>query len=286
MKRVIVWLCLAGMMVWVQPLMANGGKLLATAGLLQLEGSGGGGLVPWATLSGYDTRDEWSLSAFGSSVNVDDFALSAWGVSASIYDRVEFSMARQTFHLTRFGGEIRQNVVGVKARLWGDVIYGSSPQIAIGMQHKALLDKDIASALGADGADTGKDVYLAATKVHLGAAWGYNVVWSLALRGTRANQLGLLGFGGDAKDRYSAVFEGSLGVLLSRSWVLGMEYRQKPDNLTVAREDHWRDIFVSYIPSKQVSITLAWVDLGKIVEGIASQGTQRGVYVSLTGGLW
>ena len=33
------------------PASANGGKLLESAGVTQFEGSGGGGLVPWATLS-------------------------------------------------------------------------------------------------------------------------------------------------------------------------------------------------------------------------------------------
>ena len=37
--------------------LAGEGKLIGTAGLNQIEGSGGGGIVPWATLAGYDSRD-------------------------------------------------------------------------------------------------------------------------------------------------------------------------------------------------------------------------------------
>lgn len=281
LARALLSLCLLAQAAW-----AGDGKLLATAGLSQLEGTSGGGLAPWATLSGYDSRDEWSLSAFSSAVKVDDYKLHAWGVSASIYDRVEVSVAQQTFDLSSFGGEIRQNVVGLKARLWGDVVYGDWPQIALGIQHKTLLEKDIAAALGAGDADAGTDVYLAATKVHLGAIYGYNLVWNLAVRASRANQLGLLGYGGDRKNSYSALVEGSVGVLLTRSLAVGLEYRQKPDNLGAAKEDHWRDVFVTYIPNKDVSFTLAWVDLGKIADGIASDGEQRGMYLSIAGALW
>ena len=37
---------------------AGDGKILATAGLSSIEGAGGGGIVPWATLSGYDTEEQ------------------------------------------------------------------------------------------------------------------------------------------------------------------------------------------------------------------------------------
>lgn len=58
---------------------AGDGKIIATAGLTQVEGSAGGGLVPWATLSGYDTRDQISVGAFNTQVNVDDFRLQSVG---------------------------------------------------------------------------------------------------------------------------------------------------------------------------------------------------------------
>ena len=39
-----------------KPSIFDGGKLLATAGVSQLEGAGGGGLAPWALITGYGTR--------------------------------------------------------------------------------------------------------------------------------------------------------------------------------------------------------------------------------------
>ena len=50
-----------------------------------------------------------------------------------------------------------------------------------------------------------------------------------------------------------------------------------PDNLGIAHEDDWYDLFVAWAPTRHVSVTLAYADLGNIV--IADN--QRGVYASL-----
>lgn len=41
-----------------------GERLLATGGVMQIEGSAGGGLTPWALIAGYGTREEIGASAF------------------------------------------------------------------------------------------------------------------------------------------------------------------------------------------------------------------------------
>lgn len=69
------------------------GKLLATPGVSQIEGSAGGGLVPSAQLAGYASEDEMSISGYCTQANVDDFELSTCGVQGNLYDRVEFSYA-------------------------------------------------------------------------------------------------------------------------------------------------------------------------------------------------
>lgn len=264
------------------PVFAGDGKLQETAGVTQIEGSAGGGLVPWAVLAGYDSREEMSASVFTTRVSVDDYRLNAFGAAISLYDRVELSIARHTFDLLDTPFEINQNVIGAKARLYGDVIYSAWPQVSLGVQHKVLLDTTLAEALGATDSDEGTDVYLAASKAHLGALFGYNLFWDLTLRATKANQFGLLGFGGDNNDSYQIMAEGSVAVLLSRQLVLGMEYRQKPDNLPGLEEEDAMDVFVAYIPNKQFNLTAAWVDLGTI----AGSENQRGPYLSLTGYLW
>lgn len=265
---------------------AGDGKIIATAGLIQVEGSGGGGLVPWATLSGYDTREQISFGAFNTQVNVDDFRLQSWGANASFYDRVEVSLAQQTFELEPASGDIRQNIIGVKARLYGDVLYSTWPQVSFGVQHKRLIDQNTgvspttADALGAKDSDHGTDFYLAATKVHLGLLCGYNMVWNLTLRATKANQMGLLGYGGSENSSYEVMSEASVGMLLNEHVAVGLEYRQKPDNLAFKEHD-WKDAFISYIPNKNMNITLAWAELGTI----AGAKDQNGWYVSLNANL-
>ncbi len=268
-------------MALISSAFAAEGKLIGTAGLTQLEGSGGGGIVPWATLAGYDSRDEISVMTVATQVNVDDYRLNVLGASASFYDRIEVSVAQHRFDLKTLGGDIKQNIIGVKYRIYGDVVYSDWPQISAGLQYKRLQDEAIATAVGAENHSSGTDFYIAATKVHLGAIGGYNAVWNVTARATKANEMGLLGFGGPENNDYEMMFEGSAGILFSRHWVVGVEYRQKPDNLGL-KEDDWKDFFVSYIPSKDFSLTLAWADLGTI----AGAEAQEGVYLSFNGQLW
>ena len=77
-------------------------------------------------------------------------------------------------------------------------------------------------------------------------------------------ELGLLGFGSAAGEGYKLQFEGSLGYQLSRRAVVGAEYRTKPDNLAIAREDDWFDLFAAYALTRNVTVTAAYVDLGSI----------------------
>ncbi|BDX07050.1 hypothetical protein MACH26_25710 [Planctobacterium marinum] len=246
-----------------------------------LEGSGGGGIVPWATLAGYDSRDQVAATAFYTRVNVDDFQLDVLGASLSFYDRIEISIAQHKFDVEPLGAEIKQNIYGLKYRIYGDVVYSDWPQVSVGLQHKVLDDGAIAAAVGADNADSGTDFYIAATKVHLGGFFGYNTVWNTTLRATKANQTGLLGFGQVDDDDYEVMFEGSLGVLLSRHFAVGIEYRQKPDNLGLG-EDDWKDVFIAWIPSKDVNVTLAYAKLGSI----AGVQDQNGLYLSISGQIW
>ena len=60
--RVAAALLLCGSMSLQQ--VSAGDRLLATGGVSQVEGSGGGGLVPWALITGLGTVDEVGGSAF------------------------------------------------------------------------------------------------------------------------------------------------------------------------------------------------------------------------------
>tara|TARA_B100001250_G_scaffold395949_1_gene401403 strand:+ start:2372 stop:3103 length:732 start_codon:yes stop_codon:yes gene_type:complete len=237
-----------------------------------------GGLVPWAVMSGYADEGETAAGAFYTAVDVQDFRLRVTGVTLSYDNRVEVSAAQQAFEIKGVAGDIRQEIFSAKVRVAGDLIYGSMPQIATGVQFKNLLDGDIAEAVGADAADAGMDGYVSFTRLHLGAVGGYNLLWNLSLRATKANQMGLLGYGGDENAGYQLMPEASVAVLLDNGLAVGGEYRQKPDNLSAFSEDDFMDIFIAWFPNKQVNLTLAWADLGSI----AGSEKQSGLYASLS----
>ncbi len=169
-------------------------------------------------------------------------------------------------------------MVGAKVRLLGDAVYDQDrwvPQIALGAQYKASENANILHAIGARSAD-GVDFYLSATKLLL----AQSLLRDATVRATKANQFGLLGFGGDRNDGYSAQFEGSAALLLRSDFAIGAEIRTKPDNLGFAHEGTAYDVFAAYFFTKNLSATLAFTAMGSI----ANQGNQNGAYLSLTGG--
>ncbi|MGH8208338.1 MAG: DUF3034 family protein, partial [Steroidobacteraceae bacterium] len=121
------------------------------------------------------------------------------------------------------------------------------------------------------------DLYVAATKVYLAGPFSRTWLVSATLRATRANQFGILGFGGDRSDSYSYVREGSAAVFITDWLVAGGEYRQKPDNLSAFRENDAHDAFLAWFPSKHVSLTVAYVSLGNI----AIHDNQHAWYLAL-----
>jgi hypothetical protein len=260
----------------------TGGKLLLTGGVTTIEGAGGGGLVPWALIGGYGSRGQVGANAFATRVDVDDFHLDAYGVLVGWHDRVELSLARQRFDTEAVGTAlglgkgfaISQDIVGIKVRVLGDAVLDSDrlrPQVAIGVEHKRNDRGALLAAIGA-GDDSGTDFYVSATKLFL----AHGVLVDGTVRFTKANQFGILGFGGDRQDGYRPQFEFSAAWLLRRNLALGAEYRMKPDNLGIAREDDAWDAFVAWAPNRHLSLTVAYVDLGNVVVA-----DQRGVYASV-----
>lgn len=260
----------------------GGGRLVATGGVTQIEGAAGGGLSPWALIAGTGTNREIGATAFATHLDISDFRLTAAGVGIGVYDRVEFSFARQRLGLgtTVPGASIEQDIVGIKLRLAGDAVFDQDrwmPQIAVGAQYKRNRDFDaVPAALGAR-RDSDTDVYVSATKLWIDGPLGRSLLLNATLRGTRANQMGLLGFGGDLGDRMELQVEASAAWLLQDNFAVGVEYRQKPSNLSVFPEDDYRDVFMAWWPSKHVSFTLAHAWLGTV----ADKPDQRAGYLSI-----
>jgi hypothetical protein len=268
-------------MAWICPRAQAGDRLEWTGAVTEVEGSAGGGLVPWALIGGLGTNDEIGATAFATYVPTQDFILRTGGASIDVDDRVELSAARQRFDAGSVipGLVLGQDIIGLKIKLAGDAVFAPDrwlPQIAVGAQFKRTLDFDqIPRAVGAA---RGEDVefYLAATKLYFDAIAGHNVILDATVRRTRADQFGLLGFGGDGSG-YRIEPEASAAVWLTDEVLLGGEYRDKPNNLTAFKEDSAADVFLAWAPVKNFSITAAWADLGRI----AGKPPQRGVYVSL-----
>lgn len=263
---------------------AADGKLLLTGGVSSIDGAAGGGLTPWAVIGSYATDGEIGATAFATRAKTKDYGLTAYGVAVGIKDRVEISLARQQFDVSIVVPDttLRLDIVGVKLKLAGDAVLDADswmPQIAVGAEFKrASPGTDVGSVLDSVAAKRdGVDLYISATKLFLAQA----ILVNGTLRATKANQNGLLGFGSADKSGYSLEPEVSVAWLLRKNLAVGAEVRFKSNNLAFAgapfQEDAWKDLFIAWAPTKNVSITAAYVDLGNVV----GHTHQTGGYLSL-----
>jgi hypothetical protein len=257
-------------------------KLLLTAGVSNIEGAAGGGLTPWAVIAGYGTTEQVGGNLFVTNVRANDYNLRVTGAAVGFYDRFELSFAEQKFDTRAVGGALglgngftfTQKIIGAKVKVFGDAVLEQDswvPQVSVGLMHKTNDRGALLRALGIRD-DKGTDVYVSATKLYLNSS----ILVNGTLRYTKANQIGILGFGTNAKNKYSAQAEGSVAMLLRKDLAIGAEFRQKPDNLPF-KEDAWVDVFIAYAPTKNFSVTLAYVDLGNIV----IKDKQKGTYLSV-----
>jgi hypothetical protein len=220
-------------------------------------------------------------------VRTQDYRLDTAGVAFGVADRYEFSFANQRFRgsLAPLDAlDIEQDIFGIKVRVAGDAVYdqtGNLPQLAVGAQYKRNKGVGGLAALGVSNvrqlgaaSDHGVDLYLAATKLYL----EQSLLLNGTVRLTKANQMGILGFGGDRHDRYQPMLEMSAAYLLNRKTALGVEYRMKPHNLALDNEKAYYDAFVAWFPTKHVSLTAAYANLGTIT--VFNPKTQRGWYLS------
>jgi hypothetical protein len=293
-------LCLAAAVFGLGSARADTGKLVLTGGVSSVEGASGGGISPWAVIGTQATEGETGVAAYVSRATTDDYRLNAAGVAVGFRDRLELSLGHQDFDtgvtgilLGLPGLHLRQDIVGAKLRVAGDAILDSNtlmPQIAVGLQYKRLHRSGLDGTLNDLGARRdGLDAYVSATKLFL----AQGILVNGTLRATRANQNGLLGHGarlGGADNGYELQPELSVAWLLRRNLAIGFEYRSMPNKLQRAgaaaglgdglRADDWKDIFVAWSPSRNVSITAAYVSLGRVVPATTGNRKQSGAYVS------
>lgn len=272
---------------------ADQGKLLLTAGFSTIEGAGGGGLTPWALITGYGSSNSWGANTYITGIALRDFEFTSAGVGVGIFDRFELSFSRQMLDATDGaldGISVSQDVIGAKLRVFGDAVYAQDswiPQVAIGAQAKRNRGIRDAARIGAPdlvsvtqlGARDEDDVdyYASATKIWL----TQGLLVNATVRYTRANQFGLLGFGGDRDDDAALRAEGTIAYLLQRRVAVGVEYRARGRNLGSDDESAAWDAFIAWTPNRHVSIVAAYANVGSIGAPLTgSSADQDGAYLS------
>ena len=286
------------------PAWSDTGKLPLTGGISTVEGTAGGGITPWALIGTQATEDEHGLSVSASRLRTRDYGLDTLGLAWAWDDRLELSVARQDFDASPAvalnglgfavtpGQHIRMDVLGVKWRVAGEALLDSDtllPQVAVGAQFKRTDAGSLRPVLDFVGAKTqGTDLYVSASKLLL----AQGLLLNATLRYTNANQGGLLGFGAAAPGRPSRSWqpEVSVAYLLRKDLAVGAELRRHPNNLeavgraaglgSALRQDTWRDVFVVWSPTRQWTLTAAWVDLGRVVPGVTQDRRQRGLFLA------
>ena len=297
---------LSALVLWLMPLCSvsadnflggDEGKLHLTAGFSDLDGAGGGGLVPLAFITGYGSSDSWGANAHFTDIQLKDYQLRAFGVAVGALDRVEVSYTRHEFNITGTaldGLGAAQDIVGVKVKLLGNAVYGQDswiPQLAVGAEYHKNQGLTNGDAVGLAGlvnpkqlgaaSEHGTDYYIAATKVFLAQSLVVNAV----VRATKANEFGLLGFGGGLKNTYSYKPEGTVAYLLTRRLALGSEIRTRPHNLAVDDESTAYDVFLAWAPTKNLSLVAAYLNLGGVLGPVTGVNRhQDGPYLSVQAG--
>ncbi|MBI4687868.1 MAG: DUF3034 family protein [Nitrospirae bacterium] len=242
---------------------AAGKQASAGVPLLNIEGEGGGGIVPWAYLInpskdggiGNPSIGAWTWISNGYTINF-------WTAGISVMPRLELGFAWQNIDITTLRDDLkgdsqialgagtaldtgRDNLQMVTAHAKFLILKETDtmPAVAVSAEvKKALsvddldnnLSSDVRGVLGAGAPDllkwmgvdddTGVDFNLMATKL-----WKTKIpiLTAVNLRYTKANQLGFLGFSGD----YSLHPELTVAILPEPNVAIGMEYRHKPDKL-------------------------------------------------------
>lgn len=305
MKHTLKAITLTAAMTCCALAQADTGKLLLTGGVSSIDGAAGGGLTPWAVIGSNATDGEIGFTAHATRVGTQDYGLLTYGVAMGYKNRVEVSLSHQEFDASvatglnaiaafgvQSGQRIGMDTIGLKVRVAGDAVLDSDslmPQLAVGVAFKSVEPGSINSVFNFLGVKkTGTDYYVSATKLFL----AQSLLVNGTLRYTNANQNGLLGFGAGSTgvDSHSLRPEFSVAYLLRKNLAIGAEYRFKPNNLessgraaglgSALAEDDWKDLFIVWAPSKNLSLTLAYVDLGRIIPGITANRSQTGYYLS------
>ncbi|RNL65947.1 DUF3034 family protein [Zhongshania marina] len=237
----------------------DSGKVLATGGVSMIDGAGGGGITPWATITGYATKEGINGDLHYTYAPLANYTLHSVGAAVGFWDRFELSYTSSslttgsTFDtlglvfdtvggltdsvaglpistgIEPFNTTIDMETIGAKVRVFGEAIYDSDnlfPQVAIGAFYKKNKNDDLLRTLKADKTKDW-EAYISATKIF----FPINTLINITARYTAANQTGLVGFGGPGGSDKEIRPEISLAYLLRKDTVIGVEWAKHGDNL-------------------------------------------------------
>ncbi len=238
----------------------NAGKVFLTGGVFTIDGAGGGGAVPWATITGYESRDGINGGIGFTYVALPNYDLNFLGAAVGFFDLFELSYVNTKLStdlpvvdvaalavealnlgpklgLDPYNSQLHMETYGAKLRLFGDAIYTADsylPQTALGVLYKVNSTQEFVHTLGADKTKD-YELYLAFTKVF----FRVNTLLNFTVRYTSANETGLTGFGhcdGFGNDRSCSNhkdfrYEGSLAYLLQKNFAIGGEFTTHGNNL-------------------------------------------------------
>ncbi len=257
----------------------------ANAAVTNIDGQAGGGIVPWALLSSGPT-------VAYTHIETQNLGINSLAINTSFANRVEVSYARNMLNdngsaLGNSNNTDNVDNFGIKVKI--NDMSDSMPQFAVGAVYKKvsgnLYDNVLSPALGVNNSST--DLYGAASKiVNIG---GKNVLLNGVLRATKADELGLLGFGGGstpgAPSGYKIVPEVSAEVFAAANVVVGAEYRKMP-NFSVAgatdgilHPNSAYDFHVVYVANKTFTLTAAYANLGEVAPAVNGTNRQNGLFL-------
>ena len=257
----------------------------AQAAVTNIDGQAGGGIVPWALLSSGPTVAYTRISTQNLDIN-------SLAINTSFANRVEVSYARNMLNdngSTLGNSNNTDNVdnFGIKVKI--NDMSDSMPQFAVGAVYKKvsgnLYDNVLSPGLGVNNSST--DLYGAVSKiVNIG---GKNVLLNGVLRASKADELGLLGFGGGstagAPSGYKIEPELSAEIFAASNVVVGAEYRKMP-NFSVAgvtdgilHPNSAYDFHVVYVANKTFTLTAAYANLGEVAPAVNGTNRQNGLFL-------
>ncbi len=260
---------------------------------MNIEGIGGGGIVPGAyrvnrpkegEIFGKPSISNWDVIG----INENGNNIYTNGISLSFLDRFEIGYVHEMIDFNR----LRNNLINAsggtldviestiylhnfhfKSLLWNESRL--LPAFAITAEFKYNetindMNENIGKALNTVGYkdDFGVDLDFSISKTNT-ELLGFPIVLHANLRLTRGHYMGLLGF----SDDYTANGEASLALIPHPHFGFGAEVRQQNDQFnalplngfTMDENTFW-DVFVTWLPNKNFSVSAAFTRFGNVVD--------------------